>query len=93
MLALASVAVVSGCGGDQPSAPPGDEGVKTGDPGPIHVHGLGINPKDGALFVATHTGLFRAAKNEKTAKRVADRLGTVKRSDNDGRDWSVRSRP
>jgi hypothetical protein len=44
------------------------------DPGPIHVHGLGINPKDGALFVATHTGLFRAGEGEPKATRVADRF-------------------
>ena len=43
------------------------------DPGPIHVHGLGVNPADGALFVATHTGLFRAARGELRATRVADR--------------------
>lgn len=28
-------------------------------PGIAHVHGLGIDPGDGALMVATHTGLFR----------------------------------
>jgi BNR/Asp-box repeat len=49
-------------------------GPKIGDPGPIHVHGLGINPKDGALFVATHTGLFRAGEGERRASRVADRF-------------------
>ena len=43
------------------------------DPGPVHVHGLGINPADGALFVATHTGLFRAGPGERRARRVADR--------------------
>jgi hypothetical protein len=43
------------------------------DPGPIHVHGLGVNPGDGALFVATHTGLFRAARGERRATRVAGR--------------------
>jgi hypothetical protein len=43
------------------------------DPGPVHVHGLGVNPSDGALFVATHTGLFRAASGERRAERVADR--------------------
>jgi len=43
------------------------------DPGPVHVHGLGVNPKDGALFIATHTGLFRTAKGEQESKRVADR--------------------
>jgi hypothetical protein len=44
-----------------------------GDPGPIHVHGLDINPGEGALFVATHTGLFRAGSGERQAKRVAGR--------------------
>lgn len=43
------------------------------DPGPVHVHGVGVNPADGALFVATHTGLFRAARGERRAERVADR--------------------
>jgi hypothetical protein len=38
------------------------------------VHGLGINEADGALFVATHTGLFRAAPGERRATRVADRF-------------------
>jgi len=42
------------------------------DPGPIHVHGLGINPKDGSLFIATHTGLWRTAPGERRAKRVSD---------------------
>ncbi|HXF96992.1 MAG TPA: hypothetical protein VNJ46_00075, partial [Gaiellaceae bacterium] len=40
--------------------------------GPVHVHGLGVNPADGALFVATHTGLFRAAPGERKAARVGD---------------------
>jgi hypothetical protein len=42
------------------------------DPGPIHVHGLGINPGDGSLFIATHTGLWRTAPGETRAERVAD---------------------
>jgi hypothetical protein len=46
---------------------------KVEDPGPIHVHGLGVNPSDGALFIATHTGLFRAAPGEQQARRVANR--------------------
>lgn len=44
-----------------------------GDAGPVHVHGLGVNPRDGALFIATHTGLFRAAPGEQKSKRVAER--------------------
>lgn len=35
----------------------------------VHVHGLGINPKDGSLYAATHTGLFRI-KTDGTADRV-----------------------
>jgi hypothetical protein len=35
-----------------------------------HVHGLGVNPADEALFVATHKGLFRAAKSEERLARV-----------------------
>jgi photosystem II stability/assembly factor-like uncharacterized protein len=45
-----------------------------GDAGPIHVHGLGRNPADGALFIATHTGLFRQPRPGVQPKRVADRL-------------------
>jgi hypothetical protein len=73
---LAAGLVVVGCGGDSDDSgqAPSAEAPKVGDPGPIHVHGLGVNPDDGALFVATHTGLFRAAEGERTATRVADRF-------------------
>lgn len=43
------------------------------DPGPIHVHGLGVNPADGALFIATHTGLYRVEQGKRKAERVGDR--------------------
>ena len=56
----------------------GDEetfsGVPAEDPGPVHVHGLGVNPADGALFIATHTGLYRVDRGERKAERVADRF-------------------
>jgi hypothetical protein len=38
----------------------------------VHVHGLGINPRDGALVAATHTGLF--VVGDRIATRVTDRL-------------------
>jgi hypothetical protein len=66
---------MSGCGGsDGGSGSPDGDRPKVGDPGPVHVHGLGVNPKDGALFVATHTGLFRAGEGTRRARRIADRF-------------------
>jgi hypothetical protein len=49
------------------------EAPATGDPGPVHVHALGVNPADGALFIATHTGLFRERRPGAKPTRVADR--------------------
>jgi len=73
ILMLIAAALVSGCGGGEDPAEPTFDGVAVEDPGPIHVHGLGINPRDGALFIATHTGLFRVPPGEEEAIRVADR--------------------
>ena len=42
-----------------------------GEPGVAHVHGLGVNPADGSLYVATHTGMFRIPEEGQ-----AERLGT-----------------
>ena len=42
------------------------------DPGPVHVHGLGVNPADGVLFVATHTGLYRLPPSAGRAERVGE---------------------
>ncbi|HWI09063.1 MAG TPA: sialidase family protein, partial [Solirubrobacteraceae bacterium] len=58
-----------GCGGQPVDAP-----RVTSDAGPVHVHGLGVNPADGALFVAAHTGLFRAPRGQLRARRVGDRF-------------------
>jgi hypothetical protein len=71
-LAVALLAVVVGasCRDDQAASP--SSGAVAQDPGVVHVHGLGINPRDGALFAATHTGLF--VVGDGTATRVTDRL-------------------
>lgn len=42
------------------------------DPGVSHVHGLGINPADGALIVATHNGSFRIPADGDEAERIGD---------------------
>lgn len=71
----AAALLLAACGGDSDDSErsPSTGAPVVGDPGPIHVHGLGINPRDGALFVATHTGLLRAGEGERKATRVADR--------------------
>ena len=40
--------------------------------GVVHVHGLGVDPADGVLYAATHSGLFRIPE-QGTASRVANR--------------------
>jgi hypothetical protein len=65
------LALFAGCGDS--GSEDRSAGPRIDDPGPVHVHGLGVNPKDGALFIATHTGLFRAPKDQENAERVADR--------------------
>ena len=73
-LATASVAlasVLAGCGGDT-----GTSGT-TGNDDKIelaHVHGLGVDPADDALYAGSHHGLFRAADGESVTGPVADRV-------------------
>lgn len=73
LLILACLFAVA-CGDDAEDGSTGESLPRVGDAGPIHVHGLGVNPADGALFVATHTGLFRAPRGQVRARRVADRF-------------------
>ena len=70
-LIVLAASAVSGCSTDDEG--PSQDDPMVSDPGPVHVHGLGTNPKDGALFIATHTGLFRLGVSETGATRVAGR--------------------
>ena len=80
--ALAAVAL-SGC-----SACPGTTAAQTRptvslppvqiETGVVHVHGLGVDPGDGALYAATHSGLFRLPEQgqaERIANRSQDTMG------------------
>jgi hypothetical protein len=72
LLLMLTAAVLAGCGGDEQSpGPTGGESLASDD-GPQHVHGLGVNPADGQLYIATHTGLWRAPAGETRAERVGD---------------------
>jgi photosystem II stability/assembly factor-like uncharacterized protein len=73
-IGLLAALVLAGCGSDQPAAP---SASVADDPGLIHVHGLGINPADGTLYAATHTGLFavRDGAGQRVANRYQDTMG------------------
>jgi hypothetical protein len=76
LLSLALVAIVAltaACtGGDE------EAGVGANDAiGPGHVHGLGVNPADGALYIATHNGLFRMPRGSDTSDRVGESLHDI----------------
>jgi len=66
-VAVAVAVAVAGCGGGERDGAP----VRTGE-GPEHIHGLGVNPADGSLVIATHSGMFRAAPGRQRAERVGD---------------------
>lgn len=74
VVAAGAVLAAAGCGGleSAPAAVSERTVAVPADPGPAHVHGLGVNPTDGALFVATHTGLYRLPPGGGEATRVAD---------------------
>lgn len=67
---LAVTLAATSCAGGKSGQATGGSG--SDDPGVVHVHGLGVDPQDGALYAATHTGLFRVGADG-TAERVANR--------------------
>lgn len=62
---LLTIGVVA-CSGDDSGTTSTSE-----EPGVLHVHGLGIDPADDELYVATHYGLFRLPADGE-AERVGD---------------------
>ena len=77
---LAAVGAVAAVGAWVLAARDGDDGQGDGaaapavpaDPGVSHVHGLGVNPGDGSLVVATHTGSFRLGADGGGATRIGE---------------------
>lgn len=62
--------VASGCSSTVTDAGPAEEATTHGESFG-HVHGLGVDPRDGRLYVASHLGVFR--DTERGFERVADR--------------------
>lgn len=74
-VAVAFASVLAGCGDTDTGG--SDTGGATGSGDKVelaHVHGLGVDPADGALYAGSHHGLFRAADGESVTGPVADRV-------------------
>ena len=75
---VVALVVLAGSSDDDPQAVSGGDDV-------VHVHGLGVNPADGAVFVATHMGLYRLngdGRPERVGDSYQDTMGfTVVGSD------------
>lgn len=67
LVASGAIVVAISAGGDG-----GGGGSDAGGAGISHIHGLGVNPTDGSLYIATHTGLFRSPRGQTTAARVGE---------------------
>lgn len=76
-----SVALVAACGsgaGPNQSGGANQSGGEASQPALEHVHGLGVNPADAMLYVASHHGVFRVdgkGGREQIAGRTQDFMG------------------
>lgn len=69
---LLAAVFLSSCGGEDPT-PGGEAPPPTSDDARLeHIHGLGVDPDDGTLYVATHYGLFTAPEGATEMTRVGD---------------------
>jgi hypothetical protein len=68
---VVALAVLAGSSDDDPQAVSGGDDV-------VHVHGLGVNPADGMVFLATHMGLYRLdgdGRPERVGDSYQDTMG------------------
>ncbi len=73
LIALPLLAL-AGCGDGEPTAATTgtDTRAALSDDSISHIHGVGINPADDALIIATHSGLFQAASGQRRATRLSE---------------------
>jgi hypothetical protein len=64
VVAVVGAVAFAGCGED------GANMEMAGGTAAGHVHGLGVDPADDSLYIATHAGLFRAPPGESEVSRV-----------------------
>jgi len=78
-LLLVLALTLAACGGDETTGTGSGQGVAGSDPAPgeegtelEHIHGLGVDPGSGSLYVATHYGLFEAAEDQTKLQRMGE---------------------
>jgi hypothetical protein len=78
LLFTVALLTAAACSAPVPSAGPPPAGAAP-DPGFGHVHGVDVNPADGQIYVATHTGVFRVGPDgpQRIADRHQDTMGFV----------------
>ena len=79
LLLLPLALALGACGDDETVGAGANEGLPSSAPAPgdaraelEHIHGLGVDPGTGSLYVATHYGLFRAAKDQTRLERMGE---------------------
>jgi hypothetical protein len=75
ILMVAGALGLAGCAsGGESSAEPAAPATEGGEAqaGLEHIHGLGVDPGDGTLFVATHNGLYSAEEGERRVEPVGE---------------------
>lgn len=72
---LLAANLLGACGDDGAAPATGPEnrgGAAEGGPALEHIHGLGVGRTDGRLYIATHNGLFAAARGQTHPEPVGD---------------------
>jgi hypothetical protein len=70
---LVAALALAACGDDDSAEQNGGEGPAASAASDLqHIHGLGVHPGNGTLYIATHSGLFTAASGQTTVQRVGD---------------------
>jgi hypothetical protein len=79
VLAFLLAAGATACGGDDPNLESAQQqpseqqaGTETETETVHHIHGLGVDSRNGTLYVATHAGLFQAPRGDTQMHRIGD---------------------
>jgi hypothetical protein len=77
VIAVALLGLASACSSGGNVAKAGRLSAVEDPPAITHIHGLGVNPADGSVYAATHSGLFRIRDGRATivANRYQDTMG------------------